>query len=102
MSVGEVLIAVEFVGRDQRALFEFVEDVLPPDRGDPIDIISKVGGFDIAGLTGVFLGGAIFRLLNSIQIDNRKFLSKRILETAFRKSAVNRHLATFETIYGNA
>ena len=33
-----------------------------PDRGDPIDIISKVGGFDIAGLTGVFLGGAIFRI----------------------------------------
>ena len=26
------------------------------------DIISKVGGFDIAGLTGVFLGGAIFRI----------------------------------------
>ena len=30
-----------------------------PDPGDPIDVISKVGGFDIAGLAGVFLGGAL-------------------------------------------
>lgn len=29
-----------------------------PDPGDPVDVLSKVGGFDIAGLTGVFLGGA--------------------------------------------
>jgi nicotinate-nucleotide--dimethylbenzimidazole phosphoribosyltransferase len=30
-----------------------------PDAGDPIDVLSKVGGFDLAGLMGVFLGGAI-------------------------------------------
>lgn len=29
-----------------------------PDASDPIDVLAKVGGFDIAGLTGVFLGGA--------------------------------------------
>lgn len=29
-----------------------------PDPKDPVDVLSKVGGFDIAGLTGVFLGGA--------------------------------------------
>ena len=33
-----------------------------PDPGDPIDVLSKVGGFDIAGLCGVFLGGAIHRI----------------------------------------
>ena len=27
-----------------------------PDAKDPVDILSKVGGFDIAGLCGVFLG----------------------------------------------
>lgn len=31
-----------------------------PDPTDPVDVISKVGGFDIAGLTGVFLGGAMY------------------------------------------
>lgn len=29
-----------------------------PKKEDPIDVLAKVGGFDIAGLTGVFLGGA--------------------------------------------
>ena len=33
-----------------------------PDPDDPIDVLAKVGGFDIAGLCGVFLGGAIHRI----------------------------------------
>lgn len=33
-----------------------------PDANDPIDILSKVGGFDIAGLVGVFLGGAALNI----------------------------------------
>lgn len=28
-----------------------------PDASDPLDVLSKLGGFDIAGLTGLFLGG---------------------------------------------
>jgi len=33
-----------------------------PDKNDPFDVLSKLGGFDIAGMTGVFLGGAIYRV----------------------------------------
>ncbi len=33
-----------------------------PDKEDPVDVLSKVGGLDIAGLTGVFLGGALYRV----------------------------------------
>jgi len=33
-----------------------------PDPTDPIDVVSKVGGLDIAGLIGVFLGGALYRV----------------------------------------
>lgn len=33
-----------------------------PDPADPIDVISKVGGLDIAGLVGCFLGAAYYRL----------------------------------------
>lgn len=33
-----------------------------PDPADPIDVISKVGGLDIAGLCGIFLGGALYRV----------------------------------------
>lgn len=30
-----------------------------PDRSDILDVLSKVGGFDLAGLCGVYLGGAL-------------------------------------------
>lgn len=33
-----------------------------PDPGDILDVLSKVGGLDIAGLAGVFLGGALCRI----------------------------------------
>ncbi|MCI8886519.1 MAG: nicotinate-nucleotide--dimethylbenzimidazole phosphoribosyltransferase [Hungatella sp.] len=33
-----------------------------PDKEDAIDVLSKVGGFDLAGLAGVCLGGAIYRI----------------------------------------
>lgn len=33
-----------------------------PNQGDCIDVLSKVGGLDIAGLAGVFLGGAIYHI----------------------------------------
>ncbi len=31
-----------------------------PDPADALDILSKVGGFDMAAMTGLYLGGAIF------------------------------------------
>ncbi len=33
-----------------------------PDAADPLDVLAKLGGFDIAGLCGVFLGGALENL----------------------------------------
>ncbi|BDF05514.1 nicotinate-nucleotide--dimethylbenzimidazole phosphoribosyltransferase [[Clostridium] hylemonae] len=33
-----------------------------PDRKDVTDVLSKVGGLDIAGLTGVYLGGALLHV----------------------------------------
>lgn len=33
-----------------------------PVREDVVDVLAKVGGLDIAGLTGVFLGGAAYRI----------------------------------------
>ncbi len=37
-------------------------DRLKPDASDPVDILSKVGGLDIAGLCGIFLGAAYCRV----------------------------------------
>lgn len=33
-----------------------------PDAEDPIDVLAKVGGFELAGLAGVCLGGAYFKV----------------------------------------
>ena len=33
-----------------------------PDPDDPVDVLAKIGGFDLAGMTGIFLGGAIYRI----------------------------------------
>ena len=33
-----------------------------PNKNDIIDVLSNVGGFDIAGMTGVFLGAAYYKI----------------------------------------
>lgn len=33
-----------------------------PNSDDALDVLAKLGGFDIAGLVGIFLGGAIHRI----------------------------------------
>lgn len=37
-------------------------ELLKPNTKDPIDVLAKVGGLDIAGMTGMFLGAAIYRI----------------------------------------
>lgn len=41
----------------QRAL-----DVNKPDPGDPVDVLAKVGGFEIGGIAGLILGAAYHRV----------------------------------------
>lgn len=45
------------VGAIRRAL-----EVNRPDPRDPLDVLHKVGGFDIAAMVGIFLGGALYRV----------------------------------------
>ena len=33
-----------------------------PNPADPLDVLSKLGGFDICAMAGLFIGGALFRL----------------------------------------
>jgi nicotinate-nucleotide--dimethylbenzimidazole phosphoribosyltransferase len=37
-------------------------DVNKPNPNDALDVLSKVGGFDIAAMAGVFIGGAIYNI----------------------------------------
>lgn len=44
------------------AVIEKAIEVNKPLIDDPLDVLQKVGGLDIAGLVGVFLGGAIYQV----------------------------------------
>ncbi|NLK35576.1 MAG: nicotinate-nucleotide--dimethylbenzimidazole phosphoribosyltransferase, partial [Gracilibacteraceae bacterium] len=47
---------------NKKSVIERAISVNKPDPEDPIDVLSKVGGFDIAGMTGCFLGAAYHRV----------------------------------------
>lgn len=51
-----------------------------PDANDALDVLAKLGGFDIAAMTGTFLGGALCRL--PVLIDG--FISAVAALTAVR------------------
>ena len=37
-------------------------EINKPDRSEPLELLAKLGGSDIAGMTGLFLGGAVYRV----------------------------------------
>ena len=55
-------------GLDDKSLLRKTEvieraiKVNKPDKTKPIELLSKLGGYDIAGIVGMFLGGAIYRV----------------------------------------
>ena len=55
-----------------------------PNPSDPIDVLAKVGGFDIAAMTGLYLGGAYMR--TPVVIDG--FISMVAALAAFRINPV--------------
>jgi nicotinate-nucleotide--dimethylbenzimidazole phosphoribosyltransferase len=54
---------VDDVGLQRKiSMIERALEVNQPDRSDPLDVLSKVGGLEIAGLVGVIISGAAHRL----------------------------------------
>ena len=64
----------------KRAAIERARRVNAPAAHDPIDVLAKLGGFDIAGLAGMFIGGAVHRV--PIVIDG--FISTLAAYVAWR------------------
>lgn len=44
------------------AVIESVLQARRPNVGDPLDVLAKVGGLEIAGIVGIVLGGAAYRV----------------------------------------
>ncbi len=68
LSVDPALVTGKGAGLSTEGLhrkIEVIKNALAlhkPDKDDALDVLSKVGGFDIAALAGVFIGGAMYRV----------------------------------------
>lgn len=54
-------LSTEGLERKIKAIKKAIQ-INEPDKDNPIDVISKVGGLDIAGMTGCYLGAAYCRI----------------------------------------
>lgn len=63
-----------------------------PDRNDGVDVLSKVGGFDLAGLAGLFLGGAVFHI--PVVIDGFISAAAAAAAAAIHKTAADYMMAS--------
>lgn len=45
----------------KRSAIERALQINQPDAADPIDVLARLGGFEIAGMAGAFIGGAKYR-----------------------------------------
>ncbi|MFW2488248.1 nicotinate-nucleotide--dimethylbenzimidazole phosphoribosyltransferase [Clostridium chromiireducens] len=72
-------ITDEAFEKKKKVVIQAIE-VNKPDKTDPIDVVSKVGGFDIAAMAGVFIGAAYYKV--PVIIDG--FISAVAAIIAFR------------------
>ncbi len=61
-AVGKGAGLTEEAYKNKKSVIQRAISVNRPDPKDPVDVLSKVGGFDIAGMTGCFLGAAYHRV----------------------------------------
>jgi nicotinate-nucleotide--dimethylbenzimidazole phosphoribosyltransferase len=71
--------------RHKQAVVELALQVNAPDAEDPMDVLAKVGGLEIAGLTGLILGAAASR--RPVVIDG--FISTAAALTASRMAPLS-------------
>lgn len=63
-----------------------------PNPSDPLDILGKVGGFDIGGMCGLYLGGAIYGV--PVLIDGIISSTAALLSYAFEENSAKAMVAS--------
>lgn len=61
-TVGKGAGASEETYRKKQAVVMQAIETNRPDLGDPLDVLAKLGGFDIAAMTGMFIGAAYYQM----------------------------------------
>ena len=67
------------------AVIDAAVKINAPDRSDPIGLISKLGGFDIAAMAGVYIGAAYYRL--PVVVDGYISIASAYLATMLNAKA---------------
>lgn len=67
-------------------------EINKPDAGDALDVLAKLGGFDIAGMAGIFLGGAIHKI--PVVIDGLISSASALIAARLCPNAVNAMIAS--------
>lgn len=78
--------------RRKISVIERAVAVNKPNPDNALDVLIKLGGFDIAGMTGIFLGGALFRV--PIIIDGIISSVSALIASRLCKASVNIMLAS--------
>jgi nicotinate-nucleotide--dimethylbenzimidazole phosphoribosyltransferase len=72
--------------QNKKKTIQKVIKINKPDSNDGLDVLAKVGGFDIAGLVGCYLGAAYFRV--PIVIDG--FISAAAALVAYKLNPISK------------
>lgn len=79
----------------KRAVIEQAIRINQPDPNDPLDVLTKVGGLEIAGIAGLILGAAAHRI--PVVIDGFISTAAALIAVALKPEAKNYLLAAHQS-----
>ncbi|MEW9124612.1 MAG: nicotinate-nucleotide--dimethylbenzimidazole phosphoribosyltransferase, partial [Thermotaleaceae bacterium] len=82
--------------KNKIAVIEKAIEVNEPDNKDPLDVLSKVGGYEIAGIAGVILGAAYYKV--PVVVDGFISTAGALIAKAFNENAVDYMIASHKSV----
>ena len=71
-------------------------EINQPDPADPVDVLAKVGGFELAGMCGAFLGAGIYRVPIIIDgmVSSAAALCAKLLHPGIKAALLASHVSS--------
>ena len=71
-------------------------EINQPDPSDPVDVLAKVGGFELAGMCGAFLGAGIYRVPIIIDgmVSSAAALCAKLLHPGIKAALLASHVSS--------
>ena len=86
--------------QNKARVIEKALDVNKPDATDPVDVLAKVGGFEIGGIAGLILGAAYYKI--PVVVDGFISTAGALLAKALAPESLNYMIAAHQSMeYGH-